>query len=89
MNLVGDNQRMFVTSGIFTAGLSGVETTPLNAREPPLEELMSEKVMTATEPDWIRGAISKHRAWIESATGVPLEKTIILEVANHFTSLPK
>ena len=49
---------------------------------------MSEKVMTATEPDWVRGAISKHRAWIESVLGVPLEKTIIFEVANHFTSLP-
>lgn len=49
---------------------------------------MSEKVMTATEPDWVRGAISKHRAWIESLVGVPLEKTIILEVANHLTSLP-
>ena len=49
---------------------------------------MSDKVMTATEPDWIRGAISKHRAWIESATGVPIDKTIILQVANNFTSLP-
>jgi hypothetical protein len=48
---------------------------------------MNEKVMTATEPDWLRAAISKYRAWIESATGVPLEKTIILEVTNHFTSL--
>jgi hypothetical protein len=60
----------------------------LNAREPVVEELMSEKVMTATEPDWLRAAISKHRAWIESAAGVPLEKTIILEVRNNFTSLP-
>ena len=49
---------------------------------------MSDKVMAATEPDWVRGAISKHRAWIESCVGVPLEKTIILEVANHLTSLP-
>ncbi len=49
---------------------------------------MSEKVMTATEPDWLRAAVNRHRAWIESVAGVPLEKTIILEVANNFTSLP-
>lgn len=48
---------------------------------------MSAKVMTATEPDWLRAAISKYGAWIESIAGVPLEKTIILEVANHFTCL--
>ena len=49
---------------------------------------MSERVMNATEPDWLRAAISKHRVWIESLVGVPLERTIILEVANNFTSLP-
>jgi len=49
---------------------------------------MSERVMAATEPDWLRAAISKHRAWIESLVGVRLEKTIILEVANNFASLP-
>jgi hypothetical protein len=53
-----------------------------------VEELMSEKVMTATEPDWLRAAICKHRAWIEAVAGVPLEKTVILEVANNVTSLP-
>jgi hypothetical protein len=73
---------------MFAAGWSRGETTRWNAREPAVEELMSEKVMTATEPDWLRAAISKHRAWIESVAGVPLEKTIVLEVANNFTSLP-
>ena len=45
-------------------------------------------MVAATEPDWVRGAIAKHRAWIESTIGVPLEQTLILEVANNFTSLP-
>lgn len=49
---------------------------------------MGTKIMTATEPDWIRSAIAKHRSWIESVQGVSIEKTIVLHVSNNFTSLP-
>jgi hypothetical protein len=43
--------------------------------------------MQATEPDWIRGTIDKHRDWIETALGISLERAIILEVANTLTNL--
>jgi hypothetical protein len=44
--------------------------------------------MNATEPDWIRSAIKKHRAWIESVQGVSIEQAIVLQVNNNFTSIP-
>jgi hypothetical protein len=44
-------------------------------------------MMTATEPDWIRSAIEKHREWIESVQGVPIDKMTVLRVDNNFTSL--
>ena len=43
--------------------------------------------MTATEPDWIRSTIEKHRGWIESVQGVTIEKMAVLQVSNNFTSL--
>jgi hypothetical protein len=48
---------------------------------------MDTKLMTATEPDWIRSAIAKHSQWIESVQGVTIEKTTVLIVSNNFTSL--
>src|ERR1035441_9651732 len=47
----------------------------------------AERIMTATEPDWIRSAIAKHREWIESVQGVDIEKTVVLRASNNFTSL--
>lgn len=52
-----------------------------------VELLMGTKLMTATEPDWIRSAIAKHRRWIESVQGVTIEKTTVLVVSNNFSSL--
>ena len=47
----------------------------------PVELYMDTKMMTATEPDWIRSAIEKHRVWIESVRGVSIEKTLILRAS--------
>ncbi len=44
--------------------------------------------MIATEPDWVRVAIEKHRAWIESVQGVSIDHLLVLHGPNHFTSLP-
>lgn len=43
--------------------------------------------MMATEPDWLRCAIEKHRVWIESVQGVAIEKTVALMVSNSFSRL--
>jgi ATP-dependent 26S proteasome regulatory subunit len=48
---------------------------------------MDTKLMTATEPDWIRSALAKHCRWIESVQGVSIEKTAVLLVSNNFSSL--
>jgi hypothetical protein len=48
---------------------------------------MDPKIMTATEPDWIRSAISNYREWIESVQGVTIEKMAVLRADNNFTSL--
>ena len=48
---------------------------------------MSNKVMVATEPDWIRSAIAKHREWIESVLGVNIDQIMALRASNNFTSL--
>jgi len=48
---------------------------------------MEPKIMTATEPDWIRSAISNYREWIESVQGVTIEKMAVLRVGNNFTSI--
>jgi hypothetical protein len=53
----------------------------------PVDIFMSTKLMVATEPDWIRSAIEKHRKWIESVQGVPIERMAVLQVSNSFTSL--
>jgi hypothetical protein len=44
-------------------------------------------MMIATEPDWIRSAITKHREWIEFVQGVTIERMAVLQVSNNFTSL--
>ena len=43
------------------------------------------KLMIATEPDWIRSAIEKHREWIESVLGVTIGKMVVIRVENNFT----
>ena len=43
--------------------------------------------MIATEPDWIRGAIEKHREWIESVQGVTIERMALVQASNGFTSM--
>jgi hypothetical protein len=48
---------------------------------------MKNRFMIATEPDWIRSAIEKHREWIESVQGVTIDKMIVLRASNNFTSL--
>ena len=48
---------------------------------------MKNRLMIATEPDWIRSAIEKHREWIESVQGVTIDQTMVLRVSNNFTSL--
>jgi len=47
---------------------------------------MDTKILIASEPDWIRSAIAKHHAWIEYVQGVSIEKTVVLQVSNNFTS---
>jgi hypothetical protein len=46
------------------------------------------RLMIATEPDWVRAAIEKHRAWIESVQGVSMDRLLVLHGHNHFTCLP-
>jgi len=41
--------------------------------------------MIATEPDWIRSAITNHRTWIESVQGVTIEKMVVLQASNTLT----
>ena len=48
---------------------------------------MDMKTMIATEPDWIRSAVEKHREWIESVQGVTLERMALVQVSNSLTSM--
>jgi hypothetical protein len=70
-------------------------STARPGRHEPLTDIRAElvelymdiKLLTATEPDWIRSAIAKHRRWIEAVQGVTIEKTTVLVVSNNFSSL--
>ena len=55
-------------------------------RSGPVDRSMSTRIMIATEPDWIRSAIAKHREWIESVQGVTIGKMAVLRVDNNFAS---
>jgi hypothetical protein len=52
----------------------------------PVDSYVGSKTMTATEPDWIRDVVARHRVWIESVQGVAIEKTVILDASNSFAS---
>lgn len=48
---------------------------------------MDRTQLPAIETDWIRGAVDKHKRWIETVFGVSLEQAVILEVENSLTAL--
>jgi hypothetical protein len=53
----------------------------------PVDSYVGTKTMVATEQDWIRNVVARHREWIESVQGAAIEKTVILDASNNFLSL--
>jgi hypothetical protein len=52
----------------------------------PVDSYVGTKTMVATEQDWIRNVVARHREWIESVQGVAIEKTVILDASNNLLS---